>query len=84
MIVPKGLEYRFGAPDIMFGGAIRCDQGSVNDSLFATFSIEREICRVVAVARRVGGLWLLLVADKVFAVAGYNCSHIGHATVAEL
>ena len=44
MIVTTGLEFRFGAPNQMFGGAIRCDQGFVNDRLFAAFSIERAVC----------------------------------------
>ena len=43
MIVITGLEFRFGAPNIMFGGAIRCDRGFVNDSFFASFSIERAV-----------------------------------------
>ena len=83
MIVITGLEFRFGAPNVMFGGAITCDRGFVNDSLFAAFSIERAVRGVAAVARRDGGLWLLLVTEKGFVVTGYNCSHIGHATVAD-
>ena len=44
MIVITGLEFRFGAPNIMFGGAIRCDRGFVNDSqtdfLDVTFNLK--------------------------------------------
>ena len=66
MIVITGLEFRFGAPYGMFGGAIRCDRGFVNDSLFAAFSIESGVRLVAAVARRDGGLWLLLATEKIF------------------
>ena len=64
VIVITGHEFRFSAPNIMFGGAIRCDRGFAYDSLFATFSIVRATRSVVAVARRDGSLWLLLVTKK--------------------
>ena len=63
VIVITGLEFRFGAPNIMFGGAIRCDRCFVNDSLFAACSIERIVRWVAAVARRDGGPCLLLVTE---------------------
>ena len=43
VVVITGLEFRFGASNVMFGGAIRCDRGFVNDSLFTAFSIERAV-----------------------------------------
>ena len=38
MVVITGLEFRFGASNVMFGGAIRCDRGFVNDSCFENYA----------------------------------------------
>ena len=46
VIVITGLEFRCGATNIIFGGAIRCDRGFVNDSLFRALSIERAVAEL--------------------------------------